>query len=391
MTTRRARLVAPIVLCLLAPPALATWNPPAPAPVAAPERDQVRALLDAMSRAVLAADKDAYLARVWTGDDCWATEQRNWAADLDRHVPASFALTLDGDAFALDGDWADVRLVMAWEMPGARPRRVDFPARFFRDPDRGWLYAGERWNRLEGDRVLVLYDDGMEKAAATVAEVLPAIREHVLEGFELQGQPIEHRVQQVKLYGAMRHLQQSIYLSYTDGLGGWNEPGEAIKLLVARGLPAAAARVLIAHEYGHVATFELGDSASSMPWWALEGVAELSAERYSGSTRRIRNQVRRWAERDELIEWSRLADFRGEAADHYAQVYAQGHHMLGYISDRFGRAERNRWLTLMARGHTLDDATREALALPFADLDKAWRESLLRPEPLPERPPDPVR
>jgi hypothetical protein len=359
-----------------------------PAPLHAPAdpiaaRAEIQSTLDIMARAVLAGDPDAYLAHVWRDDPDWSTEQVNWAADLKRKVPAEFEFTVGDVTPEVDESWAQAKATMKWSFTGGKPREQSYVARFFRHPDHGWLYAGEKWNVLEREGVRVLYDDDQEEAARTVADVLPTVRTHVLTGFELLGKPIEARVQQVKLYRSMRHLQQSIYLSYTDSLGGWNEPHEAIKLLSAGVRGIGGARVLLAHEYGHVATFELGDHASDMPWWALEGVAELSSEKFSGGAARADAAVRGWARKDKLIDWPRLADFHGEATSFYAQVYAQGHHMLGYVSDRFGRSKRNAWLTRMAQGITLDQATREALGLTFADLDAQWRASLAPDAPKP--------
>jgi hypothetical protein len=185
----------------------------------------------------------------------------------------------------------------------------------------------------------------------------------------------------------MRHLQQSLYLSYTDPLDGWNEPGESIKLLAHEGTGKDALRALLAHEYGHVATFELGPRATDMPWWVLEGVADLSAQQYSDDWEAVDATVRRWAAKDALVGWERLADFHGEAPQHATHVYVQGHHMLGYISERFGRERRNAWMRAMANGATLDDATRNVLGLAFADLDTQWRQSLAaKSDPHDERP-----
>jgi hypothetical protein len=50
--------------------------------------------------------------------------------------------------------------------------------------------------------------------------------------------------------------------------------------------------------------------------------------------------------------------------------------MLGFISERFGRDRRNAWLAAMAQGQSLDEASRSALDQPFAEVDRAWRESL---------------
>ena len=136
-----------------------------------------------------------------------------------------------------------------------------------------------------------------------------------------------------------------------------------------------------------VATFELGPKATDMPWWILEGVAELSAEAYSHDEKSVDRMVRRWAANDGLVEWDRLADFHGEATEHMGQVYNQGHHMVSYISTRFGRAGRNRWLRTLAQGAALDDATSASLGLSFAQLDKDWRDSL-KPQDTPVTKPE---
>jgi hypothetical protein len=230
---------------------------------------------------------------------------------------------------------------------------------------------------LEGDHCRVSYAAGLEDDAKAVAEVLPEIRAHVHEGFELtQDKDLTERVQQVKLYASVRDLQESIYLSYSDSLAGWNEPGESVKILPAGHFNKRELRVLLAHEYGHVATFQLGPKANDAPWWVLEGVAELSAEAYSRDEKSTDRIVKMWAGNGGLVDWEKLSDFRGEATRHMAQVYTQGHHMLSYISERFGRRGRNKWLTAMAQGSSIEDATKAALGMSFADLDKEWRASI---------------
>jgi hypothetical protein len=51
------------------------------------------------------------------------------------------------------------------------------------------------------------------------------------------------------------------------------------------------------------------------------------------------------------------------------------------VSERFKRPARNAWLRLLAKGATLEDATREALGVEFAKLDEDWRASIVLPEP----------
>lgn len=366
-------------LALITGPVFGAAEPPQPAAVAvdpAQTRSEIDELLRQISAAVLAGDQEAYLSHVLRTDPCFAKEQENWAKDLGRAKPERFEVSLTDAELTLGADGAEGRIRWAWRMPDKSDRRVNFIARFARG-ESGWLYAGEKWHILEGERCRVSYAEGLEDAARIVVDVLPEVRAHVHEGFELtDDHHLTERIQQVKLYNSMRHLQHSIYLSYSDSLGGWNEPDEAVKVLSRSGATRTSLRVLLGHEYGHVATFELGPKASDMPWWILEGVAELSAEAYSKDDEFVQAAVRGWAASDGLVEWDRLADFRGEATQHMSHVYTQGHHMLGYISTRFGRAGRNRWLRAMAQGAALEQATTSELGLSFEQLDKDWRASL---------------
>ncbi len=308
-------------------------------------------------------------------------------------------------------------LEMSWEItvpladgekgePDHLDRTVSYPVEFRRTGDR-WLYCGERWVEVriaaeESDSAepddaeavrppapekaaastrenVVLCFPGFEEVARRIAAVLPEVRAHVDEGF---GQEVPH-AQVVKIYPTMRHLQSSIYLSYVDGLSGWNEPKEAIKVLVRPNTSRASLRSLLAHEYGHVATFEFGPKATDIAWWALEGVAELSAEGFRRrGGRPTADRVKKWAEEGKLAEFASITDFRNTPRQFMGHVYTQGHHMVGYISDRFGRAKRNGWFRAMANRASIDDATREVLGLAggFAQLDTEWRGGLSTPE-----------
>ncbi|MCC6320720.1 MAG: hypothetical protein IT438_04705 [Phycisphaerales bacterium] len=321
-------------------------------------------------------------------------------------------------------------LRMDWTMTGVGrrsrdlDRTISYPVKFVRaksvaaDGAPRWLYCGEVWAAIndtpkpaaetpeaDDDEPSLprstspnrcLFFPGFEDVAKRIIEVLPEVRAHVDEGFE---NPIKH-VQEIKIYPTMQHLQASIYLSYADGLGGWNEPGESIKLLASNKSGKQQLRSLLAHEYGHVATFEYGPHASDMPWWILEGVAELSAEHFNAARREAGAKnpdaapprgrggrgrdadavVKGWARAGELAAWDDLTDFRTVKSSLGGHVYKQGQHMLGYISERFGRAKRNAWLKSMAQGAKLNDATQTVLGISFADLDAAWRATLPKKE-----------
>lgn len=407
-------LILPVLIALSPLPHAAAA--PDPTPAAAPA-DPALAMLEIartlreMEAAVLAADQERYLSFVDLSEPVFAQEHRMWAKDLTRNKPLKFALTLEEENFELGDGVAEGLLRTDWTMskfkneahtahtpeqlatPG-EDRTVAFRVRFIRRETEGgaplWLFAGEVWNRKEAPGALVLFEDGLDEVAQRVLEVLPEVRAHVEEGFGLADTELPKHVQQIKLYRSMTHLQFSIYPSYDDGIGGWNEPGEAIKILVSRDRQKGPLRTLLAHEYGHVATFFMGPKATDMPWWALEGVAELAAEGFGKSRSRVNAIVRQWAQSNNLRRWEQLADFRGEAQDHQGHVYTQGHDMIGYISERFGRDGRNAWLTRLAQGDDLDAASQAALATPWAQIDADWRAELAKPLPVPAEPKDPA-
>ncbi|MCW5764725.1 MAG: hypothetical protein KIT68_01960 [Phycisphaeraceae bacterium] len=426
------RLVAAASLGLALSFPAAAFSETRAGPSVAPNADTTRAAIEAvlaeMQAAVLAGDIPGYLRHVATDDPIFRKEQENWAADLEKFKPAQFILAIRPDpspaprpdpAPAPEADakqpatpapeqlWKDrpaefgptrarFTLTMTWMMPqndndagpqgkGGRTRSVEYPVIFERAADGRWLFKGEQWQVMEltpGAEgapqdfagVRVKYDPGLEGMAKAVIAAMPEVRAHVDEGFE---QRIE-RVQEVKLYGSMAHLQASIYLSYSDSLGGWNEPHESIKLLGRAGRQGGAGlKTVMAHEYGHVATFEFGEKATDAPWWVLEGVADLAAAKFrTNPVERVNTIVHGWARRGRLANWEDITDFRNTKGALMGNVYTQGEHMMLYVSDRFGRTKRNAWLRAMAAGKTIDQATRDALGLSFADLDAAWRADI---------------
>ncbi len=377
-----------------------TPQSPSPSPshaqtLSGSDQDAIDALIDAMTRAVLAGDGQAYLELVDPISPEFVMEQTHWAADLDGHTPDVFTMTLDtplraitleagsiapgNPAGALDA--ATATLTMTWKLPDGKQRHVTYPARFVKREGQ-WRYAGEAWISLfstDSQNIARYLDPELAGAAARVVEVMPGVRRHVETGFN---STLDHP-QVIKLYTSMRHLQQSIYLSYVAGLSGWNEPGEAIKILADPAITKGHLRRLLAHEYGHVATFTFDPHASEhMPWWSAEGVAELAAEKYTGkkSLKAVDRMVRSWAEKGQLADWNDMADFRSTPVSLYPQVYTQSHHFIGWLSEQFGREARNTWIREMAQGVPIEQATLDAFGSEFEVLDNLWRESLLTPE-----------
>lgn len=349
-------------------------------------RAELNTLLTDMAKHIVAVDVDAYLAHIDPRDVPFVNEQKYFAKDLFKKPAAEITYTLGEELrmpekLHLPGGPSVVEadLTIEWSMlkpdgTAGKARKVSFDARFSKVGG-AWKYSGEAWERYEAEGVIVLFWPGSEELAKGVAEVFPEIKHKVEEGFNLT---VPH-AQEIKLFNSMRHLQHSICLSYTDGLGGWNEPGEPIKQLAHKGQTGESSKVVLAHEFGHACTFELGPTSNSMPWWILEGVAELSAEQFSKSAERNDRDVRSMSQAGKIPEWKALADFGDVSKENYGKVYTLGHHMLGYISERFGRKGRIAWLKALSTGSNLDQATRSALGISFDQLDTDWRAEIAKP------------
>ena len=338
----------------------------------------------AMEAAVLDADVDAYMSRIVDDDSEFWHEQKYFANDLTRFKPEEFDLAIENARSEGDNDRVVTgKLSMSWKIPDRAARTMVHDVTF-RRTDLGWKYAGEVWANHQGPGVLVLHPKGFDDVATEAVESFSEVRGRVEEAFELNETDFPKHIQKIKIYGSMKHLQASICLSYEDGLGGWNEPNESIKLLAGRNSASKGSlKTVLSHEYGHNCTFQLGPKANEMPWWVLEGVAELCAENVAGA-RAPDRRVESWARRGQLADWADLADFHNMKPGLSGKVYTQGHHMMKYISEEVGREGRNRWMRLQSNGKTMDEATQEVFGFDFAALDAQWRGTLPPSEPAEE-------
>lgn len=360
-------------------------------PAAAAVRADIRGVLAGMERAVLAGDAEGYARFVDRDDPRFLKEQENWAAELRKHRPTEFALSIGGAREGFEESFEARRaafvLVMTYRMEVGHAARMpsgaraSWPAVFVkRDPDgdgpepERWLYSGEEWREVGGPGFVVKFFPGAEETVRDVVTAFPAAREHVNKGFEIGLSD----TQVIKLYDDMEHLKATVYLSMPDTiLGGWNEPEESIKFLTRYGHDVRTWTRAFAHEYGHVATWALGPRLRDAPWWVHEGVAELAAEEFDDGRGRSNDaMIRDLARRGKLAAWEEIADYATAAPDVKMLAYHQGRHMVGYVSQQWGRAGRNAWLRRMGAGASLDEATRGEFGMSFAELDAAWRAAL---------------
>lgn len=340
-------------------------------------RLSIERTLHRMERAVLAADSGGYMVLVDPSDPVFAEEERKFARDLRTRPVATVAFDLMPEGEITPGAQGGfvVPLVITWRLPGeTEDRSVSFPA-VFRPvglPSGSWVFGGRVWETVpaDGARLLVVAGDEAGRAmadhlAGRVGEILHAVETALDETLSVPPT--------IKIYPEMKELQASIALSYTDSLGGWNEPGESIKLLSREGMAGPRMEPVVAHELGHAVSFEYGPEVTNAPWWSLEGIAEVAAD---GFREERPDAARGLAKDGKLMPFSSLADFRGEAMNHGRQVYVQGRSMVAYIGRRFGHGARHEWFRVMGRGESVDAASRAALGIGFDQLEAEWRASL---------------
>lgn len=351
----------------------------APVPSVSAVGERIDSLLVEMQDAIARKDVGAYMALVDTTDPVWATEQRAWASDLSINPVEDVTVARVWDSvieLAESGD-AVTTIDIMWYVPGEElDRSFTFDA-VFRPvglADGRWVYAGRAWReKHDGIDGVVVYGDGQfDGLDDRIAERVPTLRAGVEE---LMDVTLDADIV-VKVYPEVSSLQASIALSYTDPLGGWNEPGESIKILGRDGLDGEALDTLLAHEIGHAVSFAMGEQIINAPWWVLEGIAEVSADKFSKDSDARMNRIIKLVADDDLRDWSQLADFRGEANNHAMHVYLQGWSMVHHVGSFYGEDKRNAWLTAMGQSRTLDQATRDTLAISFSSLDRQWRAML---------------
>ncbi len=340
-------------------------------------KDDIESTLAGMAETALAADIDAYLGHVWQGEPTLAQEQWAWAIDLERIAPTVLRYEIiDGLDVVDDEVHADVRITWNTENWTGADRVIEVPMRFV-EQDGQWLYAGRQWSELDGDGVRVLYADGLGESAVRALDVWPGIKEMVESGFN---RTLEEPLV-IKMYTSMPELQFSIFASYVEPLGGWNEPMESIKL-VGTSFSESHLKGVLGHEYGHALTFSIAphdvavERAHAVPWWVHEGIAELATQNYVPNRGRTQRAVEHWHRSNNLQQWENLTDFYTVDTSHYGHVYIQGRHMVSYINETFGQEARIGWIESMMMGASLEEASEQTLGKAWSEVDADWRASV---------------
>lgn len=340
---------------------------------AEPAAAAIETLVGEMAAAVLAGDQDGYLALVDRSDPVFAIEHERWAIDWSGRNPVTdYRLELSDVQVA--GETASGQLTVEWavdpSLSSEPARTTTFLARFTHEAG-GWRYAGEAWASTEVPHFIVRVAPGLEDTAPEIVDDLPGIFGDVRTALDYE----PAGALEIKLYADANALVANTLLSLPR-ISGWNEPGEALKLVNRPDGPPLAPT--IAHELTHFTLFDrAGTQRTRMPWWLDEGIATFVGAEMDGSSGEGRlAQVVSWEAEGALARWEDMAVFEETPVDLWQFVYPQGYAMVAFVTERFGADRRNDWVAAMATDMDIDEATRAELGRPFVELDAEFRDWL---------------
>lgn len=334
---------------------------------------QIADLTGRMRTSIFQRDVIAFLGCCTPTDSATRTEHRYFANDF-LSKPVSRIDIRVIDLVARSGRVAEGTLSWRWayKVDGKEVSREHFGyARFINTSD-GWLYDGPLWERLVERDAQVWYLRGYEPAARAAMSAFRTVKSSVEA--TLRAHPTGPHI--IKLYRSPQELKFSISLSYNDDIDGWNEPGESIRLVTAKDKPESEFRSLIAHEYGHVCTFALGPTANDMPWWTLEGMAELAAEPFTKDGIEHVRSLREESAKGTLVPLADLASMDTIRPENFGKVYSQGRGVVRHVLTTYGPAKLDAWLRAMANGMSYSTACSSILGVTATELERRWRDSM---------------
>jgi hypothetical protein len=333
--------------------------------------DEIAALLDSMTDAVLARDQETYLSYVDLSDPLFALEHTRWS-DEWANDDILLDFSMEAENFAVEDGETTADLTMQWRIQEnpAQHWIASYPVHFTPDEQDGsWHYAGEYWPLvLESEHFVVRAVPETEDAADTLLPLLPEIYEHVTTS--LDHEPSARN--EIKLYATSEALVASTLLSLPR-IHGWNEPGEALKLFAEGGFVDES---IVAHEFTHFLEFDMaGTQHSRFPWWLSEGLAQYVSSEFWGDAYAANYLAisQAWLAAGELADWDSMRVFEETPLELWQHVYPQGYAFARFVTETYGQEPRNEWLRAMSTEMEIEDATKSVFGVSFAELDADFR------------------
>lgn len=219
---------------------------------------------------------------------------------------------------------------------------------------------------------------GLPEGAASLAPLLPRAAREVQN---VLGLPVPADAV-VKVYPDAERLSATVYPSLQP-VSGWNEPGEAIKLVLPGGPPAqaeASALRVLTHEFTHLAVGRAAEQAGGppgdkrIPWWLHEGLANHAARAFfpQQSWQAWQSRANAYA-RAGWVPLSELADFPAVPEARWDNAYRQGLGVVEFLAEQQGKDAPWRLAQAFAQGGDWDRAARALGFASFAALEAAAR------------------
>ncbi|KEF33616.1 hypothetical protein RDMS_11595 [Deinococcus sp. RL] len=329
-------------------------------------------LAGALQAAARAGDAAAYRSLL-APSGTFAAEGAGFAADLARRPPRD--VTYAFRDVREEGAGAAGTLDLVWTRVPGEVRRVSLPVRLVRVGE-VWRYAGEALTPVptETGTLLALSVPGLAQEAAFLAPLLPRAAREVerVLGLPVPGGAV------VKVYPDAERLSATVYPSLQP-VSGWNEPGEAIKLVLPGGPPAqaeATALRVLAHEFTHLAVGVAAGPGGDkrIPWWLHEGLANFAARAFfsESSWRAGQDRANAYA-RAGWVPLAELADFPAVPEARWDHAYRQGLGVVEFLAGQAGAGAPWRLAQAFARTGDRDRAAREVGFASFAALEREAR------------------
>lgn len=360
--------------------------PPTPTvtPVSAVELELNRSIAR-MEQAVLAQDKDGYMAYVSERDPLFWAEHSRWAQDWVDFPLERFDIELYGIRSETP-DTASARMTILWSQRGrvyaGSAGGATISAIFYFEDDR-WRFGGEDWRTLETDGIRLYYfSDPIvdhSEQANTVAEFLPGIYRTITGALDYT----PDAVAPIRIYDNTAAIQTMTRLSIPL-ISTWNEPDEGIKIALGPNeLPPTEPQ--ISRAFTRFVLYEMaGGTHGGFPWWLEEGIAEFGGNLLTTLSHRNR-VVQRVAARslapegadERLIAWDSIESRPDWPPDELQVAADQGFSFVQFVTETFGEEARNAWIGAIAANEPLDDACQAHLGAGFVELDERWRAWLV--------------
>jgi hypothetical protein len=392
---------------------------PRPIPSATPrtevEQELARTVFR-MTEAIRDGDVETYLSIIWQDDPIFLQEQTQWIESIAAAPLNEFDINLT-NIREVNEDLAYGRMSMNWRNAGAARAAMSGGAimtvKFHKaaGEDRRWLFGGEAWETvglyLENDQwtVVRLGDEaptdvpevfrvyyfpdygpleGTSIETQSVIAELPTIYGYIRDTLDYAPENTIH----IKVYDWRDTLRAMSDITLSQFYDRWVQPHESVKVSVDQNSASPINPGIVTAEVTKMFLYEMAENTRDrLPWWILEGTSEMiRSEHYRRVTdyNNIVEGVVAVANVDfqtdpnaiALQDWDTLENWEMISPAVINISISQSHIFITFISDVYGQEMRNQWISEIASGQSVDEATEDVFEKSLDDLTSEWQDWL---------------